>query len=113
MGTVISFPEKGERKWLEVASSFHEYFIWLGATEDQAKILLGRLKPRWEMLGSPLSIKSDRKISGPLTANQIQEIDEYTRDVCAIFENHLKKEHSRILVEFALLEYKLLVHSGQ
>jgi hypothetical protein len=107
MSNVIEFPGKDARQWAGVAGEFRTLFAHLGATDEEATVLLARLQSRWEQLGAPMVLKAE-PMPGPLSPEQSAAFENALRSQASQIVAHQKKEHAQTLFDFARLEFELL-----
>jgi len=108
MSNVIAFPGKDDRQWAGIAQDMAKYLAHMGAAESEISEVIGRLRPRWEQLGTPFDMQLSHTIPGPLTAEQGAAFETALRDQAAYISKAWKAESARTLIEFAKLELALI-----
>lgn len=106
MNNVIAFPDKVFPQWGAIAQAIVAYLRHLGATNGEAKEIVGRLQARWEQLGVVQPAAALRLIPES-TDGEGSEASQAARAEQAMqVSRHWKSENARTLLEFAKLEYQ-------
>ena len=108
MATIYEFPPKDERQWRGVAEELSIFLSYLGASSEEVAELLPKLRARWDALGKPFTIQIQHSYPAPLSAAQLDAIDQALRAQAAEIASVFKKEHSATLIEFARLEFEIV-----